>query len=118
MAENSKQPKDVNVEMKRLVDRMKKRSAGRPGRDPKRIPVMLKALEEIWRMNTDMRLGQLIANATTHKHPSFVCSEIFYIEDDEMLQYLEEMIISWRAAKATNPAKPEKKLTADIMPLK
>jgi len=52
-------------------------------RDPNRIPIILSKLEQIWKENPDMRLGQLIVNAA---RPETANSSIFHIEDEEMLQ--------------------------------
>ncbi|SNR14718.1 hypothetical protein [Tenacibaculum jejuense] len=54
-------------------------------RDKNRIPKILKELERIWKSNPDFRLGQLIvvgANPKEH-YP-----EIFYIEDEDLLDRL------------------------------
>ncbi len=52
-------------------------------RDPKRIDEMLKLLERAWKSQPDLRLGQLIANATRVVGPSCAC-HIFQVEDDAM----------------------------------
>lgn len=57
-------------------------------RDKKRIPKMLNQLEQIWNENPDLRLGQLIAIATRPKNP---CPEIFYIEDEEILEGIKSI---------------------------
>ena len=54
-------------------------------RDPNRIPTILKALEQIWKANPDFRLGQLIMVGTKPKEP---CPELFYIEDEDLLEGL------------------------------
>ena len=100
MTKTPKTPKDVHVEIKRLVERLNKSRAGRPGRDPKRIVGLLKILETIWRKDPDMRLGQLIANATRYSRPSFVCPEIFHLEDDAMLKGFEQMLKNRLEAEA------------------
>lgn len=43
------------------------------GRDPKRIPEVLALLGEMWMENPDLRLGQIMGNA----------SITFYTEDDQ-----------------------------------
>lgn len=61
-------------------------------RDPKRIPEMLAHLERIWKANPDLRLAQLIVFASQPKQP---CPQVFYKEDDELLEGLiatEELI--------------------------
>lgn len=55
-------------------------------RDPKRIPKILSVLEKIWIKCPDLRLGQIIHNA----HPSN--SDLFYVEDDVMLEALERFL--------------------------
>jgi hypothetical protein len=54
-------------------------------RDPARIPQILKALEEVWRSDPDLRFGQLVVNATNFSGRRVVCPEIFYAEDDALL---------------------------------
>ena len=51
-------------------------------RDKKRIPEILAALGELWLANPDLRLGQIIGNA----------SITYYTEDDKALIGLEQ----WR----------------------
>lgn len=51
-------------------------------RDPKRIDNILNIIRLIWTDCSDMRLCQLIANAVGHHR------DIFYIEDEELLQSL------------------------------
>jgi hypothetical protein len=58
-------------------------------RDPERIPVILKALEEVWRASQDLRLGQLLVTATNFSGRKTECPEIFYAEDDAMLKGIE-----------------------------
>jgi uncharacterized protein YihD (DUF1040 family) len=57
-------------------------------RDPERIEVMLNALREAWCASPDLRLGQLIVNAV---RPSEPCPQVFYIEDDVMLDRLRAL---------------------------
>ncbi len=54
-------------------------------RDPKRIDEMLSVLRSIWELSPDLRLGQLIVNASRPNEP---CPQIFYIEDDKLLNGL------------------------------
>lgn len=51
-------------------------------RDAGRIPKTLAALGELWTMNPDLRLGQIIGNA----------SITFYTEDDKALLALNQWI--------------------------
>jgi hypothetical protein len=55
-------------------------------RDPARIPQILEQLRRTWESEPDLRLGQLIVIATK---PSEACPEVFYIEDEKLLQGLE-----------------------------
>jgi hypothetical protein len=59
-------------------------------RDPNRISPILKALEEVWRANPDLRLGQLLVAATNVCGRNVVCPEIFYAEDDVLLKGIEQ----------------------------
>ncbi len=54
-------------------------------RDKNRIPKILNELERIWKSNPDFRLGQLIVVGVTPKEP---CPEVFYIEDEDLLDGL------------------------------
>ncbi len=54
-------------------------------RDKNRIPKILYELERIWKANPDFRLGQLIVVGAKPKEP---CPEVFYIEDEDLLDGL------------------------------
>lgn len=54
-------------------------------RNPKRIPKILNKIEEIWKEYPDLRLGQLISNMSDRSP-----WPLFYIEDDELIERLEE----------------------------
>ncbi len=54
-------------------------------RDKNRIPKILNELERIWKANPDIRLGQLILIAARPKEP---CPQVFYIEDEKLLEGL------------------------------
>ena len=54
-------------------------------RDKNRIPKILKELDRIWKANPDFRLGQLIVVGAKPKEP---CPEVFYIEDENLLDGL------------------------------
>ena len=71
-------------------------------RDPNRIPIMLKALEEVWRADPDLRIGQLLVNATNFSGRKVVCPEIFYAEDDALLKGIEQYRDKVRQAKNEN----------------
>jgi hypothetical protein len=51
-------------------------------RDPKRIPQILAKLGELWTAQPDLRLGQIMGNA----------SITYYTEDDKAAQALQEWI--------------------------
>ena len=57
----------------------------KPTRDPARIDAMLKALRGYWTANPDLRLGQIVVNATVGG-----LSDTFYAEDESILKWLEE----------------------------
>ena len=59
-------------------------------RDPNRIPNVLAVLGRVWYENPDWRLGQVIANAV-RQTGRFDCDP-FYIEDDEMVEALKELM--------------------------
>lgn len=54
-------------------------------KDPNRIEEIIKALDRIWKSNPDLRLGQLITIAIK---PKTSCPEIFYAEDEKILDGL------------------------------
>lgn len=53
-------------------------------RDPKRISRVLELLKAHWSQNTDLRLGQLVANLAE--------GDPFYIEDDELEKRLRKAL--------------------------
>ena len=53
-------------------------------RDPQRIPEILALLVKIWSKEPDLRLGQILVNATGHM------DNMFNIEDDKMLEGLKK----------------------------
>lgn len=55
-------------------------------RDPNRISELLTTLGAIWTYCPDMRLGQIIVNATGHT------GDMFHYEDDEMLEKLQQFL--------------------------
>ncbi len=54
-------------------------------RDPKRIPEVLRLIEQVWQQHPDLRLGQLLLN---HLRPVSHCPVLYAIEDDELLRLL------------------------------
>ena len=61
-------------------------------RNPKRIKKILSLLTSIWDYCPDLRLGQIIVNATNNvRLDDEVGKELFFIEDDEMIKQLETL---------------------------
>lgn len=56
-------------------------------RDPKRIPEMLKELEDFWKQVPDWRLGQVISNFSYEMTGN---NDPFYMEDDDLLELLKQ----------------------------
>ena len=60
-------------------------------RDPARIDDMLELLGEIWRLEPDLRLGQLVFNAARMREPEL--QDVYSIEDGALrkglVRYLE-----------------------------
>jgi hypothetical protein len=54
-------------------------------RNSNRIPEILTKIEKIWWRYPDLRFGQLIMNAMK------MGEYLYYIEDDQLIKYLEEM---------------------------
>lgn len=52
-----------------------------------RIPEILKELEEFWKQNPDLRLGQIIANLN---YEIMGCNDPFYLEDKDLLELLKQ----------------------------
>lgn len=50
-----------------------------------RIPLVLARIGTIWTRWPDLRLGQLLVNATGREH-------LFYVEDDELLAALDRFL--------------------------
>ena len=66
--------------------------------DLARIDDALAALRTVWAESPDLRVGQLLVNAVRPAEP---CLEIFYIEDDVLLDGLSKLREQIRAARAT-----------------
>ena len=56
-------------------------------RDPKRIPEILKELEDFWKQVPDWRLGQVISNFSYEMTGN---NDPFYIEDKDLLELLKQ----------------------------
>jgi hypothetical protein len=52
-------------------------------RPPERIPKVLKTIREVWERFPDLRLGQLLTNATD------MGDILYYVEDEELVEKLE-----------------------------
>ena len=62
-------------------------------RDPNRIPEVLAALGEYWQKHPDLRLGQIVSNATYWGDDSGAFHlDPFYLEDDRLLAALKEAL--------------------------
>jgi len=70
-------------------------------RDSARIDHALATLRQVWSESPDLRLGQLLVNAIRPDEP---CPEVFYVEDDVLLDRLNVLRDQMRAAKATAPS--------------
>ena len=53
-------------------------------RDPNRINSCLEILRRVWNKNPDLRLGQIVCNASRDRDP-------FYIEDDLLMDLMEKV---------------------------
>ena len=62
-------------------------------RDPKRIDEMCEQLKKLWKLQPDIRLGQLVCNTLPQ-------NILFYVEDDKALEIINKKIeeaAKWRA---------------------
>jgi uncharacterized protein YihD (DUF1040 family) len=61
-------------------------------RDAKRISKMLDRIREVWERNPDLRLAQLVVNATKMTgHEDASQSRIFNIEDEQLLEGIDKL---------------------------
>lgn len=58
-------------------------------RDPARIDKILSVIKFIWEENPDLRLGQLLYSAIENFDDYYLGSNVFLIEDDQLLDDLE-----------------------------
>jgi len=58
-------------------------------RDPERIDKILSLLEERWKSQPDLRLGQILINLMRQKKKNLIAPEVFYFEDSKLLEILE-----------------------------
>ena len=68
-------------------------------RDPNRISVVLRAVEEVWRANPDLRLGQLLVTATNLSGRKAVSPEVFSLEDEDMLKGIHALAVQTKNEK-------------------
>ena len=68
-------------------------------RDPSRIESTLAVLRDVWTLQPDLRLGQLITIAARPKDP---CPGVFDIEDDALL----DRLIRFRAGRESSSGGP------------
>jgi uncharacterized protein YihD (DUF1040 family) len=58
-------------------------------RDPARIEIVVRTLKAVWMNEPDLRLCQLLVNAAEAAgHKDITKSEIFYLEDEDLLEGL------------------------------
>ena len=60
-------------------------------RDINRIEPMMAEFTEFWKAHPDWRFGQLIMNFISWYYQKYK-KDCFYIEDNEILKYIEEFI--------------------------
>lgn len=78
-------------------------------RDPKRIDDVLLAIAEVWALDPDLRLGQLLVNAVRPAEP---CPELAGVEDAELVRRVQTEGRRMRAVRAGSPGR-EGKPTAE-----
>jgi uncharacterized protein YihD (DUF1040 family) len=64
-------------------------------RDPDRIPEILELLGEIWQLEPDLRLGQLVLNAVRMRSAGI--EDVFSIEDESLRKGLTRYLEMIRA---------------------
>jgi uncharacterized protein YihD (DUF1040 family) len=58
-------------------------------RDPKRITGILTLIEQIWKRNPDLRLGQLLTNTIKHDATKDIWGgDLYNMEDDDLVKAL------------------------------
>jgi len=72
-------------------------------RDPNRIPQVLGVINGVWNQAPDLRLGQLLLNALP---PG---KELFYVEDDILLQGLKDLAKQMQNSHRDAVALPDKR---------
>jgi len=74
-------------------------------RDPKRIPIILKRLENIWRRFPDLRLGQLIENVFPNRGIAGHSESAYYLEDEEFIERIEKFYSNIKSEKEIDHTK-------------
>jgi hypothetical protein len=69
-------------------------------RDPQRFEDVLLAIAEVWSLDPDLRLGQLLINAVRPARP---CPELYSIEDWDLVRRVQAEGRRMRLAKGTEP---------------
>lgn len=72
-------------------------------RDPARIDRMIEMLRQLWKLQPDTRLGQLVVNVI---RPSEPCPRVFYAEDTDTETKLAQYLAAVEA-RTTRPASEE-----------
>ncbi len=57
-------------------------------RNPERIPEILDKIRKIWEQHPQLRLGQLLVASFQKKTKQ---NDIFYVEDKELIEMVEEL---------------------------
>lgn len=57
-------------------------------RDPKRIPIILKQLEDLWMKHPDLRLGQLILNVFSLHNG--IDARVYNMEDEDFIREIKK----------------------------
>ena len=53
-------------------------------RDPNRIEGVINAVKSLWYTYPDLRLGQLLMNATPR------CQDLYFVEDEHLMEYIKD----------------------------
>ena len=74
-------------------------------RDPKRIPRILQLIEDLWHLNPDWRIGQLLVNVhRVFTHPAPL---LFHVEDNVWEQELHDWVQQQRSVQDRGHAMPD-----------
>ncbi len=58
-------------------------------RNPDRIPLILKRLENVWKKHSDLRLGQIFVSSDSLLKQKGI--NMFALEDDELIDEIEKL---------------------------